>query len=818
MSNIHINLTANTANYVQRLKDAKTQTDRNIIMMEKRVDEFAKDVNKNFTSVNGAIDTMLGTLSKVKGGGYIAALGAMGLAIGSVAASIHQFNMQAIENEKLLEKAANRARMTSNEFLSFARVTSTVGIDIEKLGDISKDIFDRIGDYATTGGGPLKDFFDVVGEGKVKLKDLESLNSIEFVQRIALELEKAGASGAQTTFVLESIASDLSDLNPLLQNGSEGFKKLQERMDEISGRPIISPEAKTEVMVMDAAFEAMWHNFGVLGTEKMSWLYKALGKAANMAAGMFGDAAIDGRVKEIETSLDTSGMFQANTSGNVAALETEKLAIESYMEKVQDIIKFQEGNKDNWFQLGYNEKHHQNMIAQLGTLEDQKRVIEGIIKSKLDVEKASSGSDVTKDIFDKSTKVTGTDSKSLAKELEETTKLQKLAKETVEESEKEIAELRKRIADETSQELITQLDVELKQKEKALKREQDQLKLHGEKIAGIHAKNVELKEKADEKARREKERKDAEDKRKADAILQGKLNLLQHEVNSSITASERIEAQYNYDTERYQQMLNKKQITQEQFDDYMLNARMNKNMGMAELENEFVMNEFVRKMENAEAEQEFLRQEYENKALTKEQYDARMLESEARYTQAKHSLVNQQLGMMSNVLSGMSNLAEEGSREQKALFALEKSAAIAQMGLNMYTGWSAIDKDPSLPTATSKNIAKGALVVQYGAMMGQAAAVTLGQFHNGTDEVDQSGSYILKQGERVVQESANKDLTAYLKSNQNGSNQPITVNAPLNVQGDANIDENKFRAMLVQHRETVTQAVKAAQRENPSLR
>ncbi|KFA99269.1 hypothetical protein [Vibrio sp. ER1A] len=805
MSHVSINLTANTANYIQRLKDAKTQTDRNIIMMERRIDDFAKDVNKNFTSVNGAIDTMLNSLSKVKGGGYIAALGAMGIAIASVTSSIHQFNVQAIENEKVLEKAANRARMATDDFLSFARVTNTVGIDIEKLSDISKDVFDRIGDYATTGGGPLKDFFDVVGEGKVKLKDLENLNSIEVIQKIASEMEAAGASGAQMTFVLESIASDLSDMKPLLDNGSEGFKKLQERMDQISKQPVISTEAKNEVAVMDAAFDAMWHNFGVMGTEKMDWLYKALGKAANMAAGLFGEEAVEDRKLAIMREYNKTGNNTLGDTSSLGSISNERIAIQAAIKEQEFAI------RSSTRQNVHAEKH-------VKILKEQLEVLDKIEESRLSVEKASSGTAVTKDLFDKTSKVTGTDNKSLGKELEDVIKLQAMAKDTIAQSEIEIAELKEQIANETSKVLIDQLNVELDQKEKALIKEQNLYKLHGERIAGIHTKNAELKKKADEQAAQEKASKEAEDKRNEDLRLQGILNNLQHEVSSSITANERINAQYDLDQERYTQMLNAKKISQEQFDDYMFSARMNKNMGLAELDNQFIMNDFIRQMETAEAEQEFLTQEYENKAISKEQFDARMLQSEANYTQAKHALIGQQLGMMNNVLSGMSNLAEEGSKEQKALFALEKSAAIAQMGLNMYTGWSAIDKDPSLPTAMSKNIAKGALVVQYGAMMGQAAAVTLGQFHSGTDEVDQTGSYVLKKGERIVQEEANKDLTSYLKANSSGGNQPITVNAPLNVQGDANIDENKFKALLVQHRESVTHAVKMAQRETPSLR
>ena len=85
----------------------------------------------------------------------------------------------------------------------------------------------------------------------------------------------------------------------------------------------------------------------------------------------------------------------------------------------------------------------------------------------------------------------------------------------------------------------------------------------------------------------------------------------------------------------------------------------------------------------------------------------------------------------------------------------------------------------------------------------------LWEFHNG-GEVDQTGSYILKQGERVVAPDTNKDLKNFLADSKKSGE--IKIDAPLIIEGDTDVDPQKFQAMLIQHRDTL------AQRENPSLR
>ncbi|HHK5667530.1 TPA: hypothetical protein ACQVLQ_005580, partial [Serratia marcescens] len=78
-------------------------------------------------------------------------------------------------------------------------------------------------------------------------------------------------------------------------------------------------------------------------------------------------------------------------------------------------------------------------------------------------------------------------------------------------------------------------------------------------------------------------------------------------------------------------------------------------------------------------------------------------------------------------------------------------------------------------------------------------------------------SFVLQQGERVIQAPQNKRLISFLdkqeQSSGNASTGEITINAPLVVQGGIN-DDKMFNDYLKRHANNVNQAVRSAQSRN----
>lgn len=195
--------------------DAKTE----------KLDAKLKETSKNLDGVGDKAkkaDKAFVGLSKgaaVAAAGVTAASAALVVAIG-----------KAGDFAKELEVAANRASMSVEEMQALAFASNTVGISLEKLGDIFKDTREKIGEFLATGGGGFKDFVDVMNLTTAQADRLASqfsrMGSKEVLQTMVSMMEQANVSSAKMSFALEGMASDTTDLIPLLKNGGEELNNL----------------------------------------------------------------------------------------------------------------------------------------------------------------------------------------------------------------------------------------------------------------------------------------------------------------------------------------------------------------------------------------------------------------------------------------------------------------------------------------------------------------------------------------------------------------------------------------------------------------
>lgn len=120
------------------------------------------------------------------------------------------------------------------EFQAWGFAAKSAGLEQDKLGDIFKDVQDKVGDFLQTGGGELKDFFtNVAPLAGVTAEQFRALSGPDALQLYVSTLEKANLSQAEMVFYLEGIANDASLLLPLLRNNAEGFKSLREEAIEL---------------------------------------------------------------------------------------------------------------------------------------------------------------------------------------------------------------------------------------------------------------------------------------------------------------------------------------------------------------------------------------------------------------------------------------------------------------------------------------------------------------------------------------------------------------------------------------------------------
>lgn len=145
------------------------------------------------------------------------------------------------------------------------------------------------------------------------------------------------------------------------------------------------------------------------------------------------------------------------------------------------------------------------------------------------------------------------------------------------------------------------------------------------------------------------------------------------------------------------------------------------------------------------------------------------------------------LGTFSSLTGSIADMfketAGESSAAYKVMFLASKASAIAQSIISTeVAATKALEFDP---TGVMSGITRG---LGY-ASVGMIAAQTLtGMAHSGIDHIPEDGTWLLKKGERVIDDRTNADLKDFLQtSNKSAGN--ITVNVPVNV-GDSGWTED----------------------------
>lgn len=199
--------------------DARTaKLDAKLQKTQKQLDQLDDKVKKTDAS-----------FSKMAGAGALAA-GVLATAFGAVA------RQSALYAKELLV-AAERSNETVENMQAQAFAANTVGISLEKLGDIGKDTQEKIGEFLATGGGGFQDFADVVGLSEEAATDfaesISGLSSADVLLKLVAEMEAAGVSGQKMSFALEGLASDTTDLIPLLKDGGTQLRVLSDEFFDI---------------------------------------------------------------------------------------------------------------------------------------------------------------------------------------------------------------------------------------------------------------------------------------------------------------------------------------------------------------------------------------------------------------------------------------------------------------------------------------------------------------------------------------------------------------------------------------------------------
>ncbi|HAS6969078.1 TPA: hypothetical protein I7284_07245 [Vibrio parahaemolyticus] len=193
--------------------------------------KVANDETANFErkiNVAGSSIRKMGTATLQLTGMITAGVGA------AVAASTYMVR-QSAQQAREIERQATVAQVSVQRIQELSYASEQYSIAGDKMADILKDVNDKLGDYAATGGGEFKDFFEQIAP-KVGLtvSELQRMAGPEALIAIKEAMDQANVPMKQQIFYLESIANDASALMPLLESKGERLYELTRHYKDLN--------------------------------------------------------------------------------------------------------------------------------------------------------------------------------------------------------------------------------------------------------------------------------------------------------------------------------------------------------------------------------------------------------------------------------------------------------------------------------------------------------------------------------------------------------------------------------------------------------
>lgn len=763
LSRIQVLLDADTANFSSGMQKAKGES-------KSTFESIRENANKMGTAVAAGATTAL------------VALSAMAWETANHAAE--------------LEKYALRSNTTTQEFQKMAVGAQAYGVEQEKLSDMMKDFNEKLGELTTIGAGGGVDFFEQIAvktEGsaaaaeKLILK-MQKLSGPEALQLYVDKLEEAGVTQQQMSFYLESMASDMTDLIPLLINGGDGMQLYSDAAERAG--MVMSDETIAQAMILK---EQMYLLDLQMQGAKNQLMQAVIPAFVDIASAFFSgseqglqftdvaNGIADGLrwVAKVAIGAATSVQLVGKTIGGLAAagaaLASGDLAgakaIGSAM--LDDLSATALAAADRMDQV--TKSTASTTAKQMAALRQVNQTTTGVNKglgeltSKQDkAAKASSGhskalreqnrilEEQKRIIFDYSS---ADDQKSLklAEEIERLrtngmSQYVPLAQARYDE-EKKLAEMQ--FAWEVAEHRLTE----------------------NQKLA--YSYNIKEQEiKADAKLTKDQREAKLQSLREQFVIEERELKISQQKQLLEVRKNWMSAEDYARD---YYALIREEILSSNEYSPDMKNVMIreaNMNQGIAEnQEREGVWDDYQGRFGNRDyyaEDQALLKNALDQKLITEQEYLTKRSMLQAEFGE----------GYLSSTADVLKSVLGEESSYYQAAFAMAQGMAAAKVALNAPETYSnvynAVSGIPYVGPYIAPVVAAGAVAVQLAqaAMVGNVKLT--GMAHDGIDNIPEEGTWLLDGGERVLNSKQNEDLTKYLANKQTTPAQQAAQNLQIN--------------------------------------
>ncbi|MDQ6442869.1 hypothetical protein [Klebsiella quasipneumoniae] len=731
------------------------------------VNKSMDELNKLNEVAGGLFSNLTGPLGSLQGGintintmnPALRALGVAGLAAGAGLAAINK----AADTVNTLNQISTNTGVSVEMLQKLQRQFKDTGMEAEKFGDINKDAMDKLGDSFRNGGGGIA---DDLKEWGIELQEYtkyagDAEGGIKAVIDTFYKMKEAGKSHAEITNAMESIASDSSHLITTLDK----YGSTQEALNSINQQHVnITKETSAEYKNFQKNINTLNNNIQDLTVQAVTPLVAEI----NDLWALFN--------KEWTKSDMMDALKQFWYGGDTAIARLNR-----WVDGVDE-----EGYSNASKKRAANLKGLANQLAE---------------DVQTSVQQAEQATNAQKNI--------------IKKQQEEKDKADAKAKAA---RDKALADAKRNAAEQ-------------------LRVQQDLLK--SLKSLSVSASGANLIDYNDEGI---KLIKDANTQAQLFKNIMKNLTEEYHESFKQMDGKDLGDTLSNlkdyYQTRELllKQSLENQKITQQQYNDQMQqmqaeqkaieeaqNGIDGKSMQLQDLDSiGFATSDEQQQLQQQKLHEQFQAFYENNQAMydagliqhddflkQKERLDqAYAIKSQAIERQSTQMKMQMATDLTSGLSSAMTGLLGENNKAAQAMFAVSKGVAIANGMINAHeAATTAMAKYPgplgyALAASSYANVLSEVM---------QMKSMTLGQFHDGIDNVPNTGTYLLQEGERVVDNRLNQDLKDFLSNQDKQQSDSQPVDASIHINGSVN-GERELMQILKRHQQTVSSIVQDANR------
>ncbi|PPI86208.1 hypothetical protein KEHDKFFH_02490 [Marinobacter maroccanus] len=278
--------------------------------------ELGDDVQKSGTRVSKFRERLQGLnpiLGKVGAGLKTAGLAVAGF-VAAAGASVATLTVFSKGQAKLADELTNTSNAigVNREQLQLWRIAGDrVGLSGEKVSDILRNVAERLGEFSRTGGGEAADVMDTLN---LKIEEFRNLSPDEQLLKLGAAIGDLGSKSEQVA-LLEKLASDASQLQPLLEDNAAGLREIFDQAQQEGA--IYSEEELNKLNRANDIYNKIDLKLKGLTARIGAQLAPAVGEATDKVVELFGQSGAGEALVSLFTRLSESAIgFLQDLSSN----------------------------------------------------------------------------------------------------------------------------------------------------------------------------------------------------------------------------------------------------------------------------------------------------------------------------------------------------------------------------------------------------------------------------------------------------------------------------------------------------------------------